>query len=1088
MTYAKKCQAPQDKQPIVLSKAELEEIDSKTNHKNEGYSYYKAYKIDGIDRPDLYYICPKFWDRKHQIPLAPPDESKPETFYHPIEKDDSGSPVKWYPDLVWERGIKDNSRYILERTGRGVGKTDKDSFWNLYESDKNDIKKYNVQFIHDDVHPDLYPLPCCGRKEMENIIGVKKINTSDPPRVNVLIREKNKKPYWKLATVVSNFDKDSYCHVKFQYESKTKKVHISSLKPYKGDKTQLVYDYPLKMDSNGHINKILKEFYYIREEAPTPNKIGGNGFYRKGIPQTYDSFLECIDLLHITNPTIKDKSPSEKKYDILRGKKNLKELKSNIILDIKDPKINIETIADGKFFQMFRPITMEKNDSYSIRDYIIDNFEKYISSPEYKDVRLLMSVLYAISRLNNNKTFEGMMLNFILFEDQEDKIEIIEPYGGFDYLLEEKEIPMAFIYKKGDIIEPLIYRYGNGNFGYLPYDNNNNFSEKSDIIYQGKIGKIKSIKSNIIDIEFVEKKIKEVISVDKNKEKIIKLNSSIIINKTIQIIIDKFVDKNQNSREYINEEQLDEIMKSLNTQKDTYEKFAYKGHFDKYHHLTHSIYRKKTNDKITKVIVPIKPKPMRSYPRLKDINDLPKLKLKNVLSYLQKIDSKLEELSLPNQKYLDGNEKILITKTNKIVALILSKGSFIRLGGDKDNTYYYNKSYYYKTESNKRLKKYISSVYNKGYETDLEYPLGNITNDSMTEFFEQENKINQKMFTDYSKLYLKIKRDKEMIKKVLYYLKHDIMLNIHKRIELLKLLQSVFDELNYNDIKLQKKFIEFLLTNDFDSLHKSLIHSFIDLKELKIKNSNEKDIILTRNDIMNGLHMKLFKEKSKYCNDISFYNEYNPDYKFRIQKSIALKENVSLESKTPNSLYEILGRDINIIRNLEEDDDLDILLESINLKENIQDLDIKTRADIKTLLSNNISDNIDLYMNYNDTEIENKSNYTKHILELLKEDNYHLSPVDLFKISEACNIGIFLFTNRYSEKDKFLPYLIIGKNVFNSEIVKDLDFPFISFYCDYDNSPILKPIEHYNKRVTNIKDHKNRYFTKLLMNTYNQLK
>ena len=82
--------------------------------------------------------------------------------------------------------------------------------------------------------------------------------------------------------------------------------------------------------------------------------------------------------------------------------------------------------------------------------------------------------------------------------------------------------------------------------------------------------------------------------------------------------------------------------------------------------------------------------------------------------------------------------------------------------------------------------------------------------------------------------------------------------------------------------------------------------------------------------------IKLFKDKSKFCNDISFYNEFNPDYKFVIQKSISLKQHVSLESKTPNLLYELLGKDINIIRNLDEDDDIDILIESLNLRDNIE--------------------------------------------------------------------------------------------------------------------------------------------------------
>ena len=43
-SYAKKCPATQDKQPIVLTKAELEEIDHKTGFKNEGKKIYQDKK------------------------------------------------------------------------------------------------------------------------------------------------------------------------------------------------------------------------------------------------------------------------------------------------------------------------------------------------------------------------------------------------------------------------------------------------------------------------------------------------------------------------------------------------------------------------------------------------------------------------------------------------------------------------------------------------------------------------------------------------------------------------------------------------------------------------------------------------------------------------------------------------------------------------------------------------------------------------------------------------------------------------------------------------------------------------------------
>ena len=127
--YARKCQSsPDDKQPIVLSKGDLLEIDRITNKINSAdqlrkklmtlskellleearnsisedlvtkyenkevqlidtvvkhvASYAKAYRIEGQGREKesndtLYFICPKYWDRKHQIPLNPINKIHP---------------------------------------------------------------------------------------------------------------------------------------------------------------------------------------------------------------------------------------------------------------------------------------------------------------------------------------------------------------------------------------------------------------------------------------------------------------------------------------------------------------------------------------------------------------------------------------------------------------------------------------------------------------------------------------------------------------------------------------------------------------------------------------------------------------------------------------------------------------------------------------------------------------------------------------------------------------------------------------------------------------------------------------------------
>ena len=85
-TYAKSCGAIQDLQPIVLYREELEEIDKITGQKQEGISYPVggALPVHGRDIPgskkERLYICPRFWDRKYNIPLIP------EKLEHPILK------------------------------------------------------------------------------------------------------------------------------------------------------------------------------------------------------------------------------------------------------------------------------------------------------------------------------------------------------------------------------------------------------------------------------------------------------------------------------------------------------------------------------------------------------------------------------------------------------------------------------------------------------------------------------------------------------------------------------------------------------------------------------------------------------------------------------------------------------------------------------------------------------------------------------------------------------------------------------------------------------------------------------------------
>ena len=82
---------------------------------------------------------------------------------------------------------------ILERTGRSAGKSDSSSYWNK-DRDKDNIDKYQVQLILDDVHPELLALPCCGKKQYKISKRI----------VIVLIKDKNGNNNWINGEIISD--------------------------------------------------------------------------------------------------------------------------------------------------------------------------------------------------------------------------------------------------------------------------------------------------------------------------------------------------------------------------------------------------------------------------------------------------------------------------------------------------------------------------------------------------------------------------------------------------------------------------------------------------------------------------------------------------------------------------------------------------------------------------------------------------------------------------------------------------------------------------------------------------------------------
>ena len=1020
--YAYKCQASHDKQPIVLTKEELDEIDHKTGFKNAGISYSKAIQVQGGNRPELYYICPKFWDRKHQIPLDPLNK------IHPIEKVD-------YTPFVYSKEMKDNDCFILERTGRPANRTDQDSYWNRNSEEMNDISKYNVQFILDDVHPDLLALPCCGKKPVKYDVS---------SYVNVLIQNPGEKSYWEMGKITGEINsKDEYpISIK---GSKSQPFHISLLKPFKGSNDRLSTDFPLKKDSNGHIHPILKDFFHVRKEDPILNKSENNGFYRKGIQQGCDSFLNTLDLIHREN---------RNNSDIKRDNINLDRFKKDIIKDIKSKDFDIFSVGGGSFVQYFRDEIIDNTDNMNkkIKESVLSNFEKYLYSNEPKDDKILSPLITSICSLSNNSTFEGYKFNLIVFEEINETVRVREPIGKFQI---DPEYPFAYIFKKDMNYEPLIYHYNTSNYGYVLSQIDDTIKKGDDIKFTDTIAKCITIKKDIIKI--LVKDSEEILEVEKQSVEKFTMKS---INDSIYDFIYNIKSKVGNhKREYMTEEDLELCMQSLEF------KSSKKGYIDTYNKLCMIEYREKVGKGFKRMIFPIKPKTYNndsSIEKVISIKDISQIEIEHCIKTLKRVDKKCEELFGDKySSYLNDDTKVILNYKDKNLGLLLKSGIIIPLVQKKYNSSKYN----FDTIINTSL---------IGLQND--HLLGKQEEDEYSEYFDEYNKTNETLYQEFSKAYLTIYRNKSLKAEVSEILYHPVKLDIHKRWDL-------FDKFTKNDnISLKdkelKQFVEILLIHGLEEINKIFIHSFISLKDIKMKNQNQDEIILTMKDIRDDYHETYFVSKSNLIRDISYYDEYNPDIHKRFLRKEYNTKHVSFETKFPSSLRRLFTQNIRVLKNIVSDETTDFKL----LEQALTSIDTSYNdVYLRDILMNSIKESADAYK-YENLLLNDKYKSNDELLTDLEDPNYLVTSYDLKLLSKVLGVGFMLYTNRYSNKPiKFQTHIIIHKELIKYSL-KELNLPMICFYQDEDS---LKPIEIDESLLTDLKQMmRSTEFKKIAMKTY----
>lgn len=987
-TYARKCASWQGRQPIALSKEELDKINNRDLipegqefagkydlETGEG-GYWESVSIEGRD-PSIHYICPKYWDVKNERPRDP---KKKDLFEDKIVNNKLSSKEK-----------KNTDKYILVRDEQG--------YW---DEAGDDLSRYKIELISD-FHPKGYNVPCCFAARENSY-------------------EYNKG--WVVDVLINNGTKWVKGEVKedSSITSSVVKVYIAGITPKDGqnydkklirrhrESKYITNSFPCNVGVYGQLNPVIKKFIHQDLKHPDPKEKYNLGLIRKGIKrgseQGDQTFLLSIqEILKYTNPS-------------------LESLISNIMKDLNTMYdiSNISSIAGGAFINKFKcPFdklseqgkqfvekklnklykknvlqylsTENLSDNISLWNLSVDiyydldqltsiaQFNDYLNNPnEILLDMYIIPVLESISKLKDNSTFgkEISKLSILVFEGNMGRVFITPPIGGFN---KESE-SMIFLYKeRGHFYEPILYRKGNQNHtGILQFYTG---------IFRDQYDRFQEI------IKIINDKLSEYTFSSNNSNDIMDLvELTTILDSISPVIITKYV-------------------------------------YDSYHKLTHCIL---DNKKGKNVIIPIRPTEIPDIIpegiELIYIFNIEKFPLyEDVISLLKFIDS-----NSSHKKYLTNAGLSVIgyqkgSKVLKVVKeIILESGYYIPIKNEKYD-----------------FKKHDLTVTSHISPLDVDKHIATNSNqkDDYDRFIEKTNyekNIRQLLF---QKMYLYIRENSELFINIRQICDHPIKLRPHKIEELDKLLDKHLRKLV--DLKSEKSinksiFIneknQIIIYNSDKELYNKIYYLFLELlviyskedyerfiqSEVSIEtikqNLSDKEIFISYEDIHNESYLDHFIRYSKYIRNVSLYNEELSRKKMIQLHKLKDKRKIkqSFLKQYPQIVKTYFGRELSFVK---------------------YELDKSTEIEILTgIFQEIIPDNEEITI--------------EKIMSILEinDINHRLVEKDLHKLSEHYKIGICMISQIQSKQLLHDVILSINKSIF---VPKIDDIQMLLLYQSIDN-------------------------------------
>ena len=450
-SYSSTCQTSEQRQPIVLTKEEKDNID-----KNYPDTYGKHFlEYSSNPQNPYYYICPRYFCPEKNISLNEEHvfENKDGKIVSDHCKDDDGEyGIIIKADLQRQhRDKNDSSKYIYNRPGFGKS-----------------------------------CIPCCFKQGSASTSD----DTNKKVRADQLKKIENKEK--KLLTIQPKCIENSATILSKQKEAKTDKMDSESGESSDEDENvqsntrllQLNYikqfdKVPLEQNQFGEISNSMKQLLHI-------DKKDEKKYLRVGVEKNRNqSFIACLSLVYTFMSSKEDKNINK----IISKIKNINTFKKQILKLIPiDKYIQLHNgDLNNMFYNDKKTINMKTVEKYSESKYydksnnnsfikLVNSYENFVKYIKNSDSIINHTHLWEVATII---LFENLYnLIIVEYDNTNDTIHLVCPINRYAYQMEKflNSKSSIIILKHKEFYEPIFYYSKSSSFDEYEYSHRFNGS------------------------------------------------------------------------------------------------------------------------------------------------------------------------------------------------------------------------------------------------------------------------------------------------------------------------------------------------------------------------------------------------------------------------------------------------------------------------------------------------------------------------------------------------------------------------------------------------------------------------------------